>query len=192
MSLLWWIIATIVGIIIFYFIVEYNTFIRKKNQIKNAYAQIDVQLKRRHDLIPKLVDTVKGYMKYEKNVLTEITEARTAMMKANDVKSKSDASTKMSHALKSLFAVAEKYPDLKANQNFMQLQEEISGTENKIAYARQFYNDSVLFYNNKIEMFPSNLVAKMMGLKKEEMFQANESDKADVNINMDINNKKTN
>ena len=180
-----WILIVVIIALAIAFIVIYNNLIRKRNTVKNGFAQIDVQLKRRHDLIPKLIDSVKGYMKYEKSVLEEITKARSAYIKANDVKTKAQASNQMSSALKSLFAVAENYPDLKANQNFMQLQEEISGTENKIAYSRQFYNDSVMDYNNYIQMFPSNAVAFMFGFKSTDMFEAEESDKKDVNVNLE-------
>lgn len=185
MGIFLWVVIIVLMVLGIIFIVIYNSLIRKRNTVKNAFAQIDVQLKRRHDLIPKLIDTVKGYMNYEKSVLEEVTKARTAYMQASDIKSKAQASNQVSSALKSLFAVAEKYPQLKANQNFMQLQEEISGTENKIAYSRQFYNDSVMDYNNYIQMFPSNIIASMFAFRSLDMFEAEETDKKDVNVNFE-------
>jgi LemA protein len=155
----------------------YNSLVRLKNQVKNSWAQIDVQLKRRNDLIPNLVKTVKGYAKHEKGVFEEVTKARTSMMNATGVEEKAQASNQLTETLKSLFAVSENYPDLKANQNFLQLQEEISGTENKIAYARQNYNDMVMLLNTKIEVFPNNMIAGMFNFKPETMFEATEEEK---------------
>lgn len=150
-------------------------------RVKNAWAQIDVQLKRRYDLIPNLVSAVKGYMKHEKGVLEEVTKARTSLMTGN-LKSKAKASNQITDALKSIFAVAENYPQLKANENFKQLQEELSGTESKIAYARQFYNDSVMSFNEAILVFPKNLFAKLFGFKQEEFFGAEKKERENVKV----------
>lgn len=180
---LWQIILIVVLVIIVLFvIILYNRLVRLKNQVKNAWAQIDVQLKRRNDLIPNLVETVKGYMKHEKETLENITKARSAIQKSQDVKGTAKASNMLSESLKSLFAVSENYPDLKASQNFTQLQEEITGTENKIAYARQHYNDIVMKYNTKIEMFPNNLFSRMLGYQKEELFEAEEEERKNVKV----------
>ena len=142
----------------------YNKFVVKGNRIDNSLAQIDVQLKRRADLIPNLIETVKGYAKHEKSIIADVTNARKALISATDLKSKVKANDNLERALKSVFAVAEAYPKLQANQNFMMLQEELSGTESKIAYARQAYNDSVLSYNNSTQMFPGNIIAGMFFL----------------------------
>ncbi len=163
-------------------IATYNSFVSLKNQSKNAFAQIDVQLKRRNDLIPNLVEAVKGYMKHEKSLFNEIAKARTQVMSAKSVENKAKASFELSNALKSFFAVAENYPKLKASENFLQLQEEISSTENRIAYSRQYYNDIITSYNIRIETFPQNLIAKAFGFKKMEQFSADESERANVNI----------
>ncbi len=170
------IIAIVVVIIIAVRIVHmYNKLVSLKNRVKNSYAQIDVQLKRRNDLIPNLVETVKGYAKHEKGVLEEVTRARGNVINASGVKETSVADNQLTGALKTLFAVAENYPDLKANSNFQKLQEQLDETENKIAYARQFYNDVVLMYNNACQQFPSNILAKMFNFKEEEFFEADES-----------------
>lgn len=162
------IIIVLVGL---YFISGYNALVRLKNQIANAWAQIDVQLKRRHDLIPNLIETVKGYMHHERETLENITSARSKAMGATTVAERSAAETGLSQALGRFYAVAEGYPDLKANQNFLALQEELTATENRIAFARQSYNDQVLFYNNKIQMFPSNLIATWFKYAKEVFFE---------------------
>lgn len=172
-----WIIVGIVVLLAIIIIALYNGLIRLKNQVENAWAQIDVQLKRRNDLIPNLIETVKGYAKHEKEVFTQVTKARTAMMNADTVEAKADASNMLSGTLKSLFAVAEAYPQLRANENFMQLQEELSGTENKIAYSRQHYNDMVMVFNTKIELFPNNIFAGMLNFTKREMFKTPEAEK---------------
>ncbi|HOI18462.1 MAG TPA: LemA family protein [Candidatus Woesearchaeota archaeon] len=181
--MLWTIV--IVGIALVFlaiFIGVYNSLIRLKNEVKNSWAQIDVQLKRRTDLIPNLIETVKGYMKHEKDVLENITKARANLMKSDNVHDKALASNQLSNTLKTLFAVSENYPDLKANQNFMMLQEELSGTENKIAYSRQHYNDTVMFYNTKREVFPSNIIAGMFNFKHEELFSTPESERDPVKV----------
>jgi LemA protein len=182
MGLIGWVILGIVVLVIIIIIALYNGLIRLKNQIENAWAQIDVQLKRRNDLIPNLVETVKGYAKHEKGVFTEVTKARTAMMDAKTLDQKAKASNMLSDTLKSLFAVAENYPTLKANENFLQLQEELSGTENKIAYSRQHYNDMVMRFNTKIQVFPNNIFAGMLNFVKQEMFKATEEEKKNVKV----------
>ena len=158
-------------VLVFMFIGFYNSLIRLRNQVKNAWSQIDVQLKRRHDLIPNLIETAKGYMKHEQDTLKGITEARSKAMGADSVGEKSKAESALSGAMSKFFVVVENYPDLKANQNFLALQEELTSTENKIAFSRQSYNDQVLFFNNKIQMFPSNIVAGMFNFKQEEFFE---------------------
>ncbi len=178
----WIIVGIVVAVLVLFVIFLYNSLIRLRNEVRNAFAQIDVQLKRRNDLIPNLVEAVKGYMKHEKTVLENITQARSAVMKATTMTEKAKASNMLSNTLKSLFAVAENYPTLKANENFMQLQEELAGTENKIAYARQFYNDIVLEFNNKIQMFPSNIFANMLNFIKEMPFEATETERKNVKV----------
>ncbi len=178
-------IAVIVLIVIVVVVVAvlagmYNSLVRRRNQVDNSWSQIDVQLKRRHDLIPNLVEAVKDYMSYEQETLTNVTRARAAAIDAGKQgpQAVAEAENALTGTLKSLFAVAENYPDLKANQNVMQLQEELTSTENKIAFARQFYNDSVLTYNNKIQMFPSNLIAGMFNFTTRQFFEVPEADKA--------------
>ena len=178
-------IAVIVLIVIVVVIVAvlagmYNSLVRRRNQVDNSWSQIDVQLKRRHDLIPNLVEAVKDYMSYEQETLTNVTRARAAAIDAGKQgpQAMAEAENALTGTLKTLFAVAESYPDLKANQNVMQLQEELTSTENKIAFARQFYNDSVLTYNNKIQMFPSNLIAGMFNFTARQFFEVPEEDKA--------------
>jgi len=167
------IILVLVVILLFAFIGIYNGLIRGRNAVKNAWAQIDVQLKRRFDLIPNLVETVKGYMKHERETLEAITRARTAAQQvaAAGVGERAKAEGELGFALSRLFAVAEAYPDLKANQNFLALQEELTSTENKISFSRQYYNDAVMKYNNQIQTFPSNLIAGMAGFKTSEFFE---------------------
>ena len=149
----------------------YNALIRLRNQVDNAWSQIDVQLKRRHDLIPNLVETAKGYMKHERETFETITKARAAAMGAKNVSESAQAEGQLADALSKFMLVVENYPDLKANQNFLALQEELTSTENKISFARQSYNDQVLFYNNKIQMFPSNILAGMFGFSKRDFFE---------------------
>jgi LemA protein len=155
----------------------YNKIIRTENRIDNSWAQIDVQLRRRADLIPNLMETVKGYMKHEKEVLENVTKARSAIMSAKTPQENIDADNMLTGALKSLFAVSENYPDLKANQNFLNLQDELTHTEDKIAYSRQHYNDSVLSYNNTIETFPGIWFAKRMNRKTKVMLEVPEASK---------------
>jgi len=182
MDLIFWIIIIIVAIIIIYLIATYNYFITLRNRIKNAWSQIDVQLKRRYDMIPNLVETVKGYAKHEKETFKMVTEARNMIGQAKGPGQKAQANNMLTDALKSLFAVAEAYPDLKANQNFLQLQEEISGTENKISYARQFYNDSVLRFNTGIQKFPANIIAGMFSFKEQEFFKTEGKERENVKV----------
>ena len=170
--LLWlWIVIAIVVIFLLWIWGMYNKLIRLKLRAENGWSQIDVQLKRRADLIPNLVKAVKGYMKYEKKVLENVTKARTSLMKAKDIKGKAKAEGQLAGALKTLFAVAENYPKLRASENFQQLQEELAGTENKIAYARQFYNDTVMRLNQAMQVFPTNMFAKKLGFKEREFFK---------------------
>ncbi len=171
------IIVLILVIVLLVFLSYYNKIIRLENRIDNSWAQIDVQLKRRTDLIPNLMDTVKGYMKHEKEVLENVTKARSAIMGAKSPQENIDADNMLTGALKSLFAVSENYPDLKANQNFLNLQDELTHTEDKIAYSRQHYNDTVLSFNNTIETFPGIIFAKRMGKKEREMLQIPEADR---------------
>lgn len=177
-----WIITIVIVLLVIILIAIYNRFVILRNRIDNAWAQIDVQLKRRFDLIPNLIETVKGYAKHEKKVFTEVTAARTALMNATSLKDKSKANDMLSGTLKSLFAVAENYPTLKANENFMMLQEELSGTESKIAYARQAYNDSVLSYNTGIQMFPGSMIAGMFSFKAREFFKTDEAETKPVKV----------
>jgi len=164
-----------IGVLVLLWVVfTYNRLIVLRNRIDNAWSQIDVQLRRRYDLIPNLVETVKGYAAHEKEVFQRVTEARASMTSAQGVAQQADAQNMISQALKSLFAVAEAYPDLKANQNFMMLQEELSGTESKIAYARQFYNDTVMSYNTLIQSFPTSILAGAFGFPQREYFAMEE------------------
>lgn len=179
------ILIVVLVLVVLFGIVIYNSVIRLNNQVKNAWAQIDVQLKRRADLIPNLVETVKGYAKHEKKVLTEVTKARTEFLNAKSMGAKAKASNMLSDTLKSLFAVSENYPQLKANENFLQLQEELSGTENKIAYSRQHYNDMVMEFNTKIQVFPNNIFANMLGFKAKQSFEAPAEAKKNVKVKFD-------
>ena len=168
------IILILAGLIISY----YNGLVTSRNRVKNAWSQVDVQLKRRNDLIPNLVETVKGYAGHEKSTFEEITRARTSIANATTVSEVAEADNQVTSALKTLFAVAEAYPELKANQNFIELQQELSETEDKISYSRQFYNDTVLNYNNLCLKFPSNILARSFGFKESYFFEAQEGDKA--------------
>jgi LemA protein len=164
----------IIGAVVLMAIGMYNSLVTLRNRCDNAWSQVDVQLRRRYDLIPNLVETVKGYAKHESGVFERVTQARNMAANAQTVKAQGEADNMLTGALKSLFAVAEAYPDLKANQNFMMLQEELAGTESKVAYARQFYNDVVMKFNLKQQVFPSNILANMFGFKTREYFQIEE------------------
>jgi len=172
-----WIIGIIIAVVVLIFIViiagSYNGLVGFRNQVKNAWAQIDVELKRRYDLIPNLVETVKGYAKHERETLEAVTNARNVAQKASSAGAaeRGKVEGELTAALGRLLAVAEAYPDLKANQNFLALQEELTSTENKISFSRQYYNDSVLKYNNKIQMFPSNIIAGMFNFRISEFFE---------------------
>ncbi|MFN8035941.1 MAG: LemA family protein [Acidimicrobiia bacterium] len=169
------IIAVVVVLLVLYLVFSYNGLVRVRNRVDNAWSQIDVQLKRRYDLIPNLVETVKGYAAHEKSVFEAVTSARANAINAQQSGSPAQVATAenaLSGTLKSLFAVAEAYPDLKANQNFLNLQEELTSTEDRVAYARQFYNDSVLGYNTRIQTFPRNVLAGMFHFTKREFFEA--------------------
>jgi LemA protein len=168
-----YIIIGIVVVLAIIFIATYNGLVRRRNQVKNAWAQIDVQLKRRYDLIPNLVETAKGYMKHERETLEAVTNARNLAQQVSSAGAgeRAKAEGELSSALSRLLAVVENYPDLKANQNFLALQEELTSTENKISFSRQYYNDSVLRYNNQTQMFPSSIVASMTGFKPTEFFE---------------------
>jgi LemA protein len=165
------IILVVLVLLILFIITIYNALIRLRNQVNNAWSQIDVQLKRRHDLIPNLVETAKGYMKHERGTFEAITEARSRAMGARTVSEASKAEGALGEALSKFMLVVENYPDLKANQNFLAVQEELTSTENKISFARQSYNDQVLFFNNKIQMFPSNIIANMFNFAKRDFFE---------------------
>jgi LemA protein len=173
-----WILIGVVVVIALAFIVYYNRFTILENRIDNSLSQIDVQLKRRADLVPNLIESVKGYTKHEKGIMTEVTNARKALLAAGDIQSKAKAGAELQSALKSIFALAENYPQLKANENFLQLQQELSAIEDKVAYSRQFYNDSVLSFNNAVEIFPANMFAKMFGKVEKEMISIPVEEKA--------------
>lgn len=180
------IILAIVAIIVIAFIAIYNKLVTARQRVKNGWGQIDVQLQRRFDLIPNLVDTVKGYMAHESSVLEKVTELRTSWANAKTVAEKMEISNQLSDTLKTIMAVSENYPDLKANQNFMSLQEELTNTENKISYSRQFYNDTVTRYNTMLETFPSNLVASMFHFEAEKLFEI-DNPSARQNVKVDFN-----
>jgi LemA protein len=166
------VVAAVVLVLLFFFVIGiYNALVRLRNQVDNAWSQIDVQLKRRHDLIPNLVETAKGYMKHERETLEAITQARAQAMGAKTVSEASKAEGALGEALSKFMLVVENYPDLKANQNFLSVQEELSSTENRIAFARQSYNDQVLSFNNKTQMFPSNIIAGMFAFAKRDFFE---------------------
>ena len=166
-----WITLVILLVVIFVVIGIYNSLVTSKHKVKNAFAQIDTQLQRRFDLIPNLVETVKGYAKHEESVLENITAARSGYMNAKTTGEKIEADRELTSTLKTLFAVAENYPELKANTNFSKLQDDLRGTEDKVAFARQFYNDAVTMYNNKLAIFPNNIVAGIFKFEEEELYK---------------------
>src|SRR5437667_2273407 len=175
-----WLILGIVAIILLFLWFVYNSLVTARMRVSEALSHIDVQLKRRVDLIPNLVETVKGYAKHEKDVFENVTKARASLLSATTNQEKADANNQLSQTLKSLFAVSENYPQLKASENFLSLQEELSDTENKIAYARQFYNSVVMDYNTKLKIFPTVIFANMMHFTSAEFFAATESEKQNV------------
>ena len=176
-----WIIIGAIVLLVLYVIVIYNGLIRLKVRVQNAWSQIDNQLKRRNDLIPNLIETVKGYAKHEKELFEQVTEARARSMGGN-IHEQAEASDELSKGISKIIAVGEAYPELKASENFGKLQIELVGTEDKIAFARQFYNDSVQMFNQKIMMFPTNIIANMLGFKAKEFFQVDEKEKQNVKV----------
>ncbi len=173
-----YVIGAIFVILALWVIIAYNAFIRLINRTQEAWADIDVQLKRRYDLIPNLIETVKGYATHEKETLSQVTEMRTRAMNAEGVQEKQEAENMLSGALKSLFAVSENYPDLKANENFLELQRELTDTENKIQAARRFYNTNVRDLNTAIESFPQNIIAKLFSFSQRDFFELDEGEEA--------------
>ena len=180
------VIALVVVVVLILVIASmYNSLVTLRQKVKNAWSQIDVQLQRRFDLIPNLVETVKGYMGHEEGVLTQVTELRTAWAKAGTVGEKAELDNQLSGALKTIMAVSENYPDLKANTTFMELQEELKNTENKVTYSRQFYNDSVTMYNTKLEVIPTNIIAGLFHFLPEELFKV-ESEEVRHSVKVDF------
>ena len=181
-----WIALVIIVLLVIWIISIYNGLIKSRQKVDNAWSQIDVQLQRRFDLIPNFVETVKGYMTHESETFEKITQLRTSWANSSTVGEKAKLDGELSGALKTIMAVSENYPELKANQNFSELSEELRNTENKISFSRQFYNDSVTMYNTKLELFPSNIVAGMFNFQKRDLFAA-ESDEARKNVKVDFN-----
>lgn len=184
-----WIIFAIVAIIIIAVISMYNGLVQAKVKVDNAWSQIDVQLQRRFDLIPNFIETVKGYMNHESETFEKIAQIRTSWANTQNVTKKAELDNELSTALKSIMAVSESYPELKANQNFSELSEELRNTENKISFSRQFYNDTVTMYNTKLQVFPSNIIAGMFNFQARDLFVA-ESDEARKNVKVDFGNNK--
>lgn len=180
-----WIILTIIVIIILVIISMYNNLVSSRIKVDNAWSQIDVQLQRRFDLIPNFVETVKGYATHETETFEKITQLRTSWANAGTVAEKANLDTQLSNTLKTIMAVSENYPDLKANQNFSELSEELRNTENKISFSRQFYNDTVTIYNEKLQIFPSNIIANMFNFKPRELFKT-DSEEARKNVKVDF------
>lgn len=178
----WIIVGIVVALLLIFVICTYNSLVKLRNNVKDGWAQIEVLLKRRYDLIPNLVETVKGYTKHEKEALKEIVEARNNALGAKTQEDEIKAAGEVSKSLGKLFALAESYPDLKANQNFIDLQANLKETEDKISFARQFYNDTVLTYKNKLEMFPTNIIASMFGFKEEKFFEAETEERENVKV----------
>ncbi len=176
------IIIAAIAIVFLIMVLMYNNLVVLKNRVDDSWAQIDVQLKKRYDLIPNLVETVKGYASHEKKVFEEVTKARSQAISAGSIGEQGKAENMLTGALRSLFAVAENYPDLKASENFKMLQEELSGVESKIAYARQFYNDTVMRLNAQTEKFPANIIASMFGFKRRDYFEIEESSRQPVKV----------
>ena len=180
-----WIVLIIIAIIIIFIISTYNGLVKSKMNVDNSWSQIDVQLQRRFDLIPNFIETVKGYMVHERETFEKITELRTSWAKATSVSDKAELNNQISASLKTIMAVSENYPDLKANQNFLQLSDELRNTEDKISYSRQFYNDGVTIYNTKLQVFPSNIIAKMFNFTPRDLFKTN--DESRKNVKVDFN-----
>lgn len=180
-----WIILIVLVVIILAVIAMYNGLVQARMKTQNAWSQIDVQLQRRFDLIPNLVESVKGYMQHEESVLTKVTEIRTSWASASTVSEKAELDNQLSGALKTIMAVSESYPDLKANENFTQLQEELRSTENKISYSRQFYNDSATMYNTKLQLFPTSIIAGMFNFTPVDLFKVT-SEEAKQNVKVDF------
>lgn len=177
-----WIILIILVLIVGFVISVYNGLVKSKMNVENAWSQIDVQLQRRYDLIPNFVETVKGYMSHEKETLEKITELRTSWANAKSVNDKINLDNEISSTLKTIMAVSENYPELKANENFMKLSEELTNTENKISFSRQFYNDTVTIYNTKLQAFPSNIIAGMFNFTRSELFKTDEASRQNVKV----------
>ncbi len=178
----WIIVGIVVALLLIFVICTYNSLVKLRNNVKDGWAQIEVLLKRRYDLIPNLVETVKGYTKHEKETLKEIVEARNNALGAKTQEDEIKAAGEVSKSLGKLFALAESYPDLKANQYFIDLQANLKETEEKISFARQFYNDTVLTYKNKLEMFPTNIIASMFGFKEEKFFEAETEERENIKV----------
>jgi len=177
-----WILLALVALVVGYGVFQFNRLVALKQRVNNGWSEIDVQLRRRYDLIPNVIETVKGYAAHERELFERITKARTDGMQATGVGDKAGAENQITAGLKSLFAVAEAYPELKANQNFLALQEELSGTESKIAYARQFYNDQVMLMNTKIQSFPSSIIASMFHYKVGEFFNIDDAARGPIQV----------
>mgnify|MGYP005843213311 CR=1 FL=1 len=182
MNIYFWILVGVIALAILWLIAVYNRLIKMRNRVDEAWSDIDVQLKRRYDLIPNLVNTVKGYAQHERELFERVTEARSKAMGAQSMEEQSQAENQLSETLKSLFAVAENYPDLKANQNFLELQRELTDTENKIQAARRFYNGNVRDFNTKTQVFPNNLIAGMLGFKDRDFFEMEEAEREPVKV----------
>lgn len=186
MDTITWVVLGVIGFLVIYIILMYNGLIRLKNRVEEAWSDIDVQLKRRYDLIPNLIETVKGYAKHESETFQKVTEARNMAMQvqeSGDAKAQGEAENMLSGTLKSIFALSENYPDLKANQNFIELQNELSDTENKIQASRRFYNSNVKEFNTKLEMFPTNIIAKKLGFSRRDFFEiGNEAERENVKV----------
>ncbi len=180
----WWIIGIIVVVvlIIMWVVSQYNNLVRLRNRVKDQWAQIDVQLKRRFDLIPNLVETVKGYAKHETETLEGVVKARNTYLAASTPEGQMEADSELSKAISKLFALSEAYPDLKANENFISLQNDLKDTEDKIAIARQFYNDVVLKYNDQVQLFPGSIIANIFNFKEEAYFKANDAERENVQV----------
>lgn len=181
-----WIILAVVILIVLFIIGMYNSLVTLKKRVENSWSQIDVQLQRRFDLIPNLVETVKAYMNHEEETFTKISEIRTSWANASSISEKATLDNQLTNSLSKLMAVSESYPDLKANQNFSELQEELRNTENKISFSRQFYNDSVTMYNTKLDLFPSNIIANIFNFKSSELFEVEDA-QARKNVKVDFN-----